>query len=83
MGAIRAINQAIGRVIRHAKDYGMIFFIDTRYQESSVKKQLPGWVTESMRSVAKPNYSFYQEIKQFYEKMEVKYGFNVMEEPIK
>ena len=32
MGTVRAINQALGRVIRHAKDYGMVFFIDKRYQ---------------------------------------------------
>jgi len=44
MGTIRTINQALGRVIRHAKDYGMIFFIDKRYEEPKFKKHLPGWI---------------------------------------
>lgn len=29
--AIRAVNQALGRVIRHAKDYGMIILADERF----------------------------------------------------
>jgi regulator of telomere elongation helicase 1 len=32
--AIRAVNQAIGRVVRHKDDYGSIVFIDSRYSES-------------------------------------------------
>ena len=38
MGTIRAINQALGRVIRHAKDYGMIYLLDTRYSDSKIQK---------------------------------------------
>jgi Rad3-related DNA helicase len=44
MGTVRTINQALGRVIRHAKDYGMIFFIDLRYEEPKFKKHIPGWI---------------------------------------
>ena len=28
---MRAVNQAIGRVIRHAKDFGTIYLLDERY----------------------------------------------------
>ena len=41
MGTIRAINQALGRVIRHAMDYGMIFLLDTRYCDTKIRKELP------------------------------------------
>ena len=33
--AIRAVNQAIGRVIRHAQDYGTILLVDERYSYSN------------------------------------------------
>ena len=59
---MRAINQAIGRVIRHAEDYGMIFFIDKRYQQNLFKEGLPRWVTDSMRSVEYLSPSVCQEI---------------------
>jgi len=29
--AYRAVNQAVGRVIRSVKDYGAVFFLDKRY----------------------------------------------------
>jgi Rad3-related DNA helicase len=48
MGTVRAINQAIGRVIRHASDYGMVFLVDTRYCDHKMQKELPGWITQSM-----------------------------------
>jgi Rad3-related DNA helicase len=38
MGTVRAINQALGRVIRHAMDYGMIFLLDTRYCDTKMRK---------------------------------------------
>lgn len=32
----KAINQALGRVVRDQKDYGSIFLIDSRYNSNSV-----------------------------------------------
>jgi len=41
---MRAVNQAIGRVIRHSKDYGMIFFLDSRYRDNKFRNALPKWI---------------------------------------
>ncbi|XP_076022253.1 regulator of telomere elongation helicase 1 isoform X2 [Genypterus blacodes] len=40
--AFRAVNQAIGRVIRHKEDYGAIFLCDERFKNS--QSQLPLWL---------------------------------------
>ncbi|XP_006132510.2 regulator of telomere elongation helicase 1 isoform X1 [Pelodiscus sinensis] len=42
--ASRAVNQAIGRVIRHRLDYGAIFLCDHRFVSNDVRSQLPSWV---------------------------------------
>uniref|UniRef100_A0A8C2M8X8 Regulator of telomere elongation helicase 1 n=1 Tax=Cricetulus griseus TaxID=10029 RepID=A0A8C2M8X8_CRIGR len=42
--ASRAVNQAIGRVIRHRHDYGAIFLCDHRFAYADTKAQLPSWV---------------------------------------
>ncbi|CAN2389924.1 Regulator of telomere elongation helicase 1 [Pristimantis euphronides] len=42
--ASRAVNQAIGRVIRHRQDYGAIFLCDHRFCSSDARAQLPSWV---------------------------------------
>jgi regulator of telomere elongation helicase 1 len=40
--AVRAVNQAIGRVIRHKDDYGAIFLCDRRFHQQ--KTQLSRWI---------------------------------------
>ncbi|XP_059263414.1 regulator of telomere elongation helicase 1 isoform X1 [Mustela nigripes] len=42
--ASRAVNQAIGRVIRHRHDYGAIFLCDHRFTQPDARAQLPSWV---------------------------------------
>ncbi|TPX40958.1 hypothetical protein SeLEV6574_g06319 [Synchytrium endobioticum] len=42
--AARAVNQAIGRVIRHRRDYGAIILADERFAQPQNVKQLPLWV---------------------------------------
>ncbi|NWS70965.1 RTEL1 helicase, partial [Crotophaga sulcirostris] len=42
--ASRAVNQAIGRVIRHRQDYGAIFLCDHRFSTADVRSKLPSWV---------------------------------------
>ncbi|XP_058859713.1 regulator of telomere elongation helicase 1 isoform X2 [Acipenser ruthenus] len=42
--ASRAVNQAIGRVIRHRQDFGAIFLCDHRFMNTDARAQLPSWV---------------------------------------
>ncbi|XP_049866714.1 regulator of telomere elongation helicase 1 homolog [Pectinophora gossypiella] len=42
--ATRAVNQAIGRVIRHQNDYGAILLCDTRFNSPKLKGQLSAWL---------------------------------------
>lgn len=46
--AIRAINQAVGRIVRHKSDYGSIVLIDQRFVQDY--KKLSGWVVASVNS---------------------------------
>ena len=41
---MRAVNQSIGRAIRHKGDYASILLVDHRFGYSSVRSQLPGWI---------------------------------------
>ena len=44
--AIKAVNQAIGRVIRHIDDFGVILLMDERFDYSSNQTYLSKWVRE-------------------------------------
>uniref|UniRef100_A0A3Q2Y0N9 Regulator of telomere elongation helicase 1 n=1 Tax=Hippocampus comes TaxID=109280 RepID=A0A3Q2Y0N9_HIPCM len=48
--AFRAVNQAIGRVIRHKDDYGAIFLCDQRFKSRDVQSHLPAWLRPYVRS---------------------------------
>lgn len=48
--ASRAVNQAIGRVIRHRHDYGAILFCDSRFNKVDQKRNLSQWVQRHIRS---------------------------------
>ncbi|KAJ2911046.1 ATP-dependent DNA helicase chl1, partial [Coemansia aciculifera] len=41
---MRAVNQSIGRAIRHRNDYAAIVFLDARYAESRIASKLPAWI---------------------------------------
>ncbi|GMH22211.1 hypothetical protein Nepgr_024054 [Nepenthes gracilis] len=42
--ASRAVNQAVGRVIRHCHDYGAIIFCDERFSSSHRQSQISKWI---------------------------------------
>ncbi|KAI0547790.1 helicase C-terminal domain-containing protein [Xylaria curta] len=41
---MRAVNQSIGRAIRHRNDYAAIVLIDRRFGTDRIKGKLPGWI---------------------------------------
>ncbi|KFD50287.1 hypothetical protein M513_08787 [Trichuris suis] len=40
----KAINQSVGRAIRHSKDYAALIFLDCRYSNKACWKKLPSWL---------------------------------------
>ncbi|XP_060530733.1 regulator of telomere elongation helicase 1 homolog [Cylas formicarius] len=49
--ATRAVNQAIGRVIRHKDDYGAILLLDQRFNNARVKNELSKWLRNHVQIV--------------------------------
>ncbi|KAK1993275.1 DNA repair helicase [Colletotrichum falcatum] len=41
---MRAVNQSIGRAIRHQGDYAAIVLVDRRYGTGRIREKLPGWI---------------------------------------
>ncbi|XP_050076273.1 regulator of telomere elongation helicase 1 homolog [Anopheles maculipalpis] len=52
--ASRAVNQAIGRVIRHKNDFGAILLCDSRFQNLRQQSQLSAWIHGHLRD-GEPN----------------------------
>lgn len=45
---MRAVNQSIGRSIRHAKDYSALYLFDSRYAKINIQSKLSGWIKEKI-----------------------------------
>ncbi|XP_050420877.1 regulator of telomere elongation helicase 1 homolog isoform X2 [Adelges cooleyi] len=64
--AIKAVNQAMGRVIRHVADWGSIIFCDERYASQYIKSQLSAWlqphikIHEQFSSAYRANVQFFK-----------------------
>ena len=71
LAAIRSINQAIGRAIRHKYDYGAILLLDERYAENEFKGKISGWMAQEMKvtkdssETISPLITFYQNASLF------------------
>ena len=49
--AFRALNQALGRSVRHSKDWGAVLVIDSRFIPGGKHRSyLPGWIESSLAS---------------------------------
>lgn len=49
---MKAVNQCIGRAIRHINDYATVLLIDERYQQDRIQKKLPNWIRTSLKAPA-------------------------------
>ena len=45
---MKAVNQSIGRSIRHSRDYACIVLVDQRYSRPSVRNKLPQWISTQL-----------------------------------
>ncbi|WFD19601.1 RNA helicase [Malassezia caprae] len=41
---MRAVNQSLGRAIRHKDDYAAFLLLDRRYARTEIQSRLPGWI---------------------------------------
>jgi regulator of telomere elongation helicase 1 len=51
--AARAVNQAVGRVIRHRHDYGAILLCDERFAHNNTQSQMSLWLRPHIKSYPK------------------------------
>ncbi|KAL2816830.1 helicase C-terminal domain-containing protein [Aspergillus cavernicola] len=49
---MRAVNQCIGRAIRHRNDYAAIILVDKRYGRPNIQAKLPGWIKQSLEGTS-------------------------------
>jgi len=66
--ALKAVNQALGRVIRHTYDFGSMVLIDTRYKELVNQNAFNKWLRENHKVyedklILERNKNFFDEMK--------------------
>lgn len=66
--AIRAVNQAIGRVVRHRNDYGAIILADKRFNQHNIYTRLSKWIRTNTRHLPQLDSKQLDNISNFFEK---------------
>ncbi|XP_058805941.1 Fanconi anemia group J protein homolog [Phymastichus coffea] len=67
--AYRALNQALGRCIRHRNDWGAILLVDERLLTSYSASYLPKWIREMRQNGS--NYNLKEELKAFVSRQQI------------
>ena len=65
--AIRATNQAIGRVIRHSQDWGAIILFEQRFSRKNNRENISKWVNDYLNEYNYFNEGF-EALKGFFDK---------------
>lgn len=47
---MKAVNQSIGRAIRHQGDFAALVLLDRRYARSDIRAKLPAWIKDATQS---------------------------------
>ena len=65
---MRAVNQSIGRAIRHIADYASIFLLDRRYDTPRISEKLPTWIKQGLveRDGEKPFMEKMEDVRAFF-----------------
>lgn len=57
---MKAVNQSIGRSVRHQQDYAAVLLLDYRYQRDNIKNSLSKWLQPSLQIHTKFGSAFSQ-----------------------
>ncbi|CAD7086728.1 unnamed protein product [Hermetia illucens] len=47
---MKAVNQCIGRSVRHINDYATVLLVDERYNSDRVRNKLPQWISRNLKT---------------------------------
>lgn len=56
---MKAVNQCIGRSVRHIRDYACVYLLDERYVSERIQQKLPAWIARHI-SVASAGFGAVQ-----------------------
>eukprot|EP00505_MAST-04D_sp_SCG-Rhode-Island_P001470 Stramenopile-MAST_4_protein_1470 len=73
---MKAVNQSIGRAVRHIDDYAAILLVDGRYKRASIRKKLPKWMMTELKTPSMYGGSLgaASMLRRFYERLRQKYN---------
>ncbi len=71
---MKAINQTIGRAIRHKEDYSCIILADSRFKNPNIMNKLPRWMVSNtdLRELESNSYNYKDlriDLEEFYERL--------------
>lgn len=67
---MKAVNQSIGRAIRHIGDYATVVLLDSRYHKQNIVQKLPDWIKSNLISATAYGKAHGEVAKFFNERME-------------